>query len=258
MKGDSPPPNNEAWVHADTLFVESSTKKSDACTLSSDLLCLEICTCTVTQCHDKRSNTATTTTTTTTTTTMEILAAGGVDGRIHFFEIPKERTEPIQRIYSIAAHDGRVNSLCWDPIDSFLYSIGHDGCVCCWSIDKHHDQSEDNLYQQQIRVRVVTKFSIANERITAIAIGNSICNSTTNNHLAVGTHNGSIYFLSLQHIDNNWELGCIRKHAIECYEGCPIITSLCMLHVPGRPNDDVSSICVLVVGHSLGMGYITV
>jgi WD40 repeat protein len=230
--------SNETWVHAATLSVDTTTAL-DACTLSSDLLCLAVCT--VTKWNRGKN------------ATMDILAAGGVDGRIHVFGIPQGK-EPMSKICSIAAHDGRVNSLCWDPNNSFLYSIGHDGCVCCWSIDKHHNLPDDNPFQQ-IGVRMVTKLSLTNERTTAMAC----LNSAAKNKLAVGTHNGSIYFLSLECVCNKWELVCTRKHAVECYEECPIITSLCLLHFPGQADDDDASVTsILIVGHSLGMGYIIV
>lgn len=118
------------------------------CTLSSDLLCLASCSCRglVDAAKDDAASAAD-------RTGFTVLAAGGVDGRIHFWdESFRKKTETNAKSSKIsnddgdesmapvvvAAHNGRVNALQFFRLDddhaSGLLSVSHDGTIQCWSL----------------------------------------------------------------------------------------------------------------------------
>jgi len=85
------------WKKAHTIRIDSSL---DACTLSSDLLCM--------------------------TRWNQTLFAGGVDGRIHAWDDIKKPSMPI------LAHEGRVKDMV--IIQDVLVSAGQDGYIREWEI----------------------------------------------------------------------------------------------------------------------------
>jgi WD40 repeat protein len=118
--------NDSEWIHCSTTSIESypslrmhsSASPSNVLpsTLSSDILCLEVCDICITP--SDRST---------------IIAAGGVDGRIHFY-LDCHVTTRLQHLTTVTAHQGRVNVLSFDVTQQVLMSGSHDGSVMLWSL----------------------------------------------------------------------------------------------------------------------------
>jgi WD40 repeat protein len=189
---------------------------------------------------------------------MDLLLAGGVDGRIHVWNSKDMGNQPLFRW---SAHDGRVNCLCFLDQQSqhLLLSGSHDGSVKCWSMK--HVPHHVLVNEKRRRKNEVQTFELANQvnlgeaRITAIT--SCYCNKDDGNDMkhcfAFATHNGFIYIAtvvmsaSTSTNENSVVELCISSK-IEL-PGGPMVNALCCLsHSDG--NDDYTT---LVIGHSLGL-----
>lgn len=115
-----------AWRDLETVAVDSNPDAA-ACTLSSDLLCLALCKCSSTAALSS---------------SVDILAVGGVDGRIHFFWITSNESGRMEPAGVISAHKGRVNALYFEAEHQFLFSVSHDGATHCWSLGVEHSNRD--------------------------------------------------------------------------------------------------------------------
>ena len=104
-----------SWQHDSKLEIESSLEMG--CTLSSDLLCLEVCN---TNTEDRLSSSA----------KLAYLFAGGVDGRLHRWKLDGS----LKNAEHISAHQGRVNGILVCEVFNALVSIGSDGVLLCKSM----------------------------------------------------------------------------------------------------------------------------
>lgn len=257
--------NSNTWTQASTITVNSCppTEAGGACTLSSDLLCLAPCTCQV-SFQNYTGN-------------KSVLAAGGVDGRIHFFwqGALDDNDGRLQKVCVVATHNGRINALKFDSEQQLLLSASHDGSVRCWTIiivDRSHN-FETTLPNLSVCLAASHTVS-ADSRVTALNCWKDIRNSSDLVTVAAGTHIGHVYVMSLR-VWNSCEAepGQIRR----CYEfvvkdeaqiSCnssegnsalkPTINALCPLkHVSGTCAKSPWSSTTIVVGHSHGLGFLS-
>ena len=238
--------NNE-WTHIGTTSITSSPAVSLAntsnptsnavCTLSSDLLCVEICNV-VTALNQ----------------TNTIIAVGGVDGRIHFYKDRRTETDGLEHLVSVTAHRGRVNVLSYDTTRQCLMSGSHDGTIHGWSL--HWNIVGRN--KVLVVDRIASHQFHDGQRVTALLCFTPQRSNSSSMHVIAGTHNGSIHLLAIL---GNTELG---KCAIVQISGTrivngngdidadgPIINAFCHLHA--NPSSYISP-DVLMVGHANGMG----
>lgn len=243
------------WAHISTACISSSptntaalmtkshsnTVGGTACTLSSDLLCLEVCTIVSTS---NQINT--------------ILAVGGVDGRIHFYIDRNVETDSMEHLVSIVAHRGRVNVLSYDKSRRYLISGSHDGTIHCWSFhldDISHNEtlSVDRIASHQYHDGI---------RVTALLCFTSQRSNGSSMSIIAGTHVGSIHLLTIiQSKDlDKCEMVQISDIAInnssgETNENGPMINAFCRLD--GVPSLSTSP-GTFVVGHSHGLGIVQI
>ncbi len=123
-------------MHFDKLQVDSSVELG--CTLSSDLLCLAIH-----QYCGNQNDGVDIFSGASTSKTMEMslqceLVAGGVDGRIHRWRMKGTSFDEAE---ATSAHEGRVNGFVICRELNALVSIGNDGFLVCWKINKDESMS---------------------------------------------------------------------------------------------------------------------
>ena len=229
-----------AWRHFKTLSIDSNPHASS--TLSSDLLCLAPCYVGESQPKNKLSPKV-------------ILAAGGVDGRIHFFW--DNENDTMKPAGVIRAHNGRVNALHFDVLHHLLFSVSHDGSIHCWSLSLEGSSS--------LSVSLLASHSLPDDsRITVVTCWRE--NSVSKNHsqdiataaiyVAVGTNRGRVVLLSLSFGDGDKQSSyqfCalqsihIAGDQFTRSDDAPVVTALCKLE----------SSTVLMIGHSRGIGYVS-
>jgi WD40 repeat protein len=236
------------FSHWKKSTIESSP--TDGSTLSSDLLCLSGTR------HVSNENGS----------KMDLLLAGGVDGRIHVWNSKEMGGNQPQS--SLAAHDGRVNCLCFlDASQNILLSGSHDGLLKCWSMKHvpHHvhdidDEQKHDMKNEAFTLELANQVNVGETRITAIA---SCCSKNDDNddmkhrRFAFGTHNGLIYTATVVKMndsstsakENSAELSIADKIELP---GSPMINALCCISHPDV-NDDCFTSTTLVIGHSLGL-----
>jgi hypothetical protein len=241
------------WDHVSSTTIESSNNGA-LCTLSSDLLCLEVCrVVSSTQCGT-------------------IVAVGGVDGRIHFYCISSEKSQ-LQKISSLPAHQGRVNVLSYDTRQQILISGSHDGTIHCWSLfndNKSLDSTNECITTPLSSLLIVCVASYQYNigvRITALSCFATSGGCTLN--ILTGTQNGSIHLLSLtlNTACDRYELvlrdaiqigrNTINKiDSLERIKVGPIINTFCRLTDDDTQYRESSGVPLdaFVVGHSQGMG----
>jgi WD40 repeat protein len=261
------------WTHAATIFVDScpEMESGGACTLSSDLLCLGHCRCRL----SLESSGA--------IATVSVLAAGGVDGRIHFFWEPFGDTDSdtdgrnMQKVIVVAAHQGRVNALHYDHEQQLLFSASHDGTVQCWSLAVEDAQDVDRQPTSSCRsnlsvARVASHtFNDAPIRVTALACWKTTRDNFDLVNVVAGTNNGLVCVLSLRARNSTapsgqtrklYEFSLVEKVQIRCSNAdntldTPTINALCPLpHASGTVSKSLGS-TTIVVGHSHGLGFLT-
>jgi WD40 repeat protein len=260
-KSIGPRSKNEtsAWTHMSTTSIASTspnalvgtTTKSPnssigtVCTLSSDLLCLEVCT--VVTSSSSSNHRAT------------IVAVGGVDGRIHFYW---DRQNPIQyglqHLITITAHQGRVNGLSYDETRQRLISGSHDGTIHCWSVQWNHMDHNESITIDQI---ASYEFNDG-VRVTALLYFSSQRSNGTSMNIIAGTQVGSIHLLAItdKMESGKCEILATSDIYIDNYDGeargnGPIINAFCHLRVKTISN---TSLNTFVVAHSQCMGIIQV
>jgi len=241
--------DEDGWRNLETVSIDSSPNNA-VCTLSSDLLCLTHCRC---RLAVKSSQ------------SIDLLVAGGVDGRLHFFwNAENGRMKPAR---VVSAHAGRVNALHFDASSQFLFSVSHDAAIHCWhlvveQIDARGD--EGTLASLSVSLMATHKIK-GDSRITALTCwrrdyDNLAQDDTTSDiRVAVGTNKGFVSLLSLVVAKELTENSCQFK-------------GLQDVEIANENNDDfgtvdppavVTALCrlesrrVLVVGHSRGLGYIS-
>jgi len=242
------------WRHFDTVSIDSSPTKGAACTLSSDLLCLAQCCCT---------STSTSQTGTYQNSTVRIMAAGGVDGRIHFFWNDDENDGKLKPANVVSAHKGRINALHFDPAQQLLFSVSHDGSLHCWSLAILDQSAGGRQHHELVVSRVASHCFGEDYRITALHCWREHSNADPKDRtvicIAAGTHNGCVYLLTLRPVDSRsrvaFEFGLFRDIQIAAEDDPPVITSLCALQLPSGYNKAIG--VNLLVGHSQGFGIVS-
>lgn len=203
------------YRHCKKLEIQSCSKFG--ATLSSDLLCLGVY--------------------------GDFLFAGGVDGRIHKWDIGNE----FQYNEAVSVHDGRINKMLVLNDIQILVSVGNDGYVRYRDLTQTHDSASASWC-------FVSDSNTTNEETVRITSICSIQESKTKVELAIGTACGMIRFLSIvRDLDGN----SISLHPIDYtvhIEKRGTITSL-----QYYPRDTPSDIChgVILVGHSNGAAFLT-
>jgi WD40 repeat protein len=258
---------NGKWMQTKTVAIDSSPplifssgREPSVCTLSSDLLCLELCKIASPTQSD-----------------VIVFAAGGVDGRIHFFLDSETATRKhIDNIATVVGHQGRVNVLSFDEKSQLLFSGSHDGSVNCWQLSLKHGSSRDSdvSLSPKLIVCIVASYGFAADiRVTALSCSTVKPNLDCMNdsvEVLIGTQNGQIHLLSL--VISRDELKSRRHNFVSCdfvhlgiesenltgtRERSPIIHTFCRL----IDNDFNTSIRRIppsfIVGHSHGFGSVT-
>ena len=256
------------WRHFETISIDSSpSKEGAACTLSSDLLSLTHCYCSVAFGAQASSPSP---------PPVSILAAGGVDGRIHFFWNSDDEDGKMKPATFVSAHNGRVNALHFDFQCQVLFSVSHDGSIRCWSLKVNDDETSGS---RSLSVSLVAWHNIGPEcRITALSCWQDCQNSNNSEKwhrpiqdgsrtivVAVGTQNGLVGVLSFRrtgerHPQSKYQFALLRKIQIADKgtdaDDTPVVSALCPL-LQYSPGGDESSRTALVVGHSRGLGFIS-
>lgn len=244
--------DEDGWRNFETVTIDSSPNA--ACTLSSDLLCLAHCRCYYLAAAAESPQQS-----------IDILAAGGVDGRLHFFRNDvNDRMKPAA--VAVSAHAGRVNALYFDVSTQFLFSVSHDAAIHCWSLEVEQIDTGKEEIAPSLTVSLVAthKMKDGSSRITALTCWRRQYDNPTQDNLtseiivAIGTNKGTVSLLSLlcakRKIPNSCQFGELQNVEIanESDESGavdpPVVTALCRLE----------SCRVLVVGHSRGLGYIPI
>ena len=251
-------------MQSGTFSVESSPTNLSAtgdsgapvCTLSSDLLCLELCTIALPSL-----------------TELVVVAAGGVDGRIHFFLDADTSMSPrTDSIATVVGHQGRVNTLSFDKKSQLLFSGSHDGFVHCWqlSFNNGFGISPEDLQSQKLAVFLVASYHFtAAARVTVLLcintkeMGGKAADSID---VLVGTQNGQIHLLSLLNRHPHIFSHCARLNVSDVVESemnskkketAPIINAFSCLNDNDYKSRGRSVPLAIVVGHSKGLGLVS-
>lgn len=217
---------NEEWEHLRKRTIESSPDLG--ATLSSDLLCLA-------QFQD-------------------LLCSGGVDGRVHIW--PSDPGDSLQPLRSIAAHDGRVNTLVTVPLDGnpdscLLFSAGHDGVLQCRKLER----SEDGPHNIMVSGQPIGSLQILDESDEAVRIAAMTCHSLPGNNnksvcALVGTTSGVLHKVLVSANDDGAWTSCEMKHHSNVNLDIDETTIHSMLAV-GELEE--SSCSCTIVGHAKGL-----
>lgn len=238
-------PNN-IWRHYETMSVDSNP--NDSCTLSSDLLCLANC-----RLGDKQKNQW---------SQVRVLAAGGVDGRIHFFW-DKDKSGNLTPARVVMSHKGRVNALHFNEQHQILFSVSHDSSLQCWSMAvRNQDGGGPSLSVSPLAYHQ----SAGHDRITALTCWRDDYGATHGQdsataevQVAVGTNKGDVQLLSLFCTTTDLEkkpsyifnvlqtIPISAGDASAPADDAPVVTALCKL----------GSSPVLIIGHSRGLGFVS-
>jgi WD40 repeat protein len=125
--------NGGNYQHMHKLKIESSVQMGS--TLSSDILCLATASISKLNNRDDCSDG-------TIDGTINLLLAGGVDGRMHLWTMTTTKSETVHGnasiifncVGSISAHQGRVNAIAVCPVMNVVISVGNDSSIHCRQI----------------------------------------------------------------------------------------------------------------------------
>ncbi|KAL7517075.1 hypothetical protein ACHAWX_002039 [Stephanocyclus meneghinianus] len=251
----------EVWLHDQAnyqhlckLQIESCTKLG--ATLSSDLLCLATYRCCVNE-HvmdslpqaNQQSHSH--------------LIAGGVDGRLHSWVIPKsfhgfnKSTNGFVNAGVTAAHSGRINDILVCNQIGALVTVGSDGCVTCRMISssKPFDEWETSCIDMT-DVVVPAGSSI---KLTSSCI---VVEEATQVIAAVGSSTGNLFLIRISKVDtDNLKLSLLTRfhiynlrvdahyciHSLCCFEYCCSFRESCS-HVIAVGHSNGLSLCLLSLG----------
>lgn len=206
------------WNHAATRSIESSLE--EGATLSSDLLCL---------CA---------------TDDIDCFFAGGVDGRIHAWSFDATVKDPL---YSIRAHDGRINTMVYSSCAELFFSSGHDGSIQC------RRAYDGNRLVRTPDAQITIKNADGEPaRATALCI---VSEKDDHVQLVAGTANGELAYVEATVTNDRVLLS--EMSAGELYHHFPdrpMINAICLLKSSKAIGDTWS----LAVGHSLGLNLISI
>jgi WD domain, G-beta repeat len=275
MNVDIPPRSWTPAAAAGSMVVKSCVEPNQACTLSSDLLCLATCRVVVvvvvvdkdgSRRHEQ---------------CFSILAVGGVDGRIHFYHHANtsyytngHQTRPcndLALVTTMAAHQGRVTALRFVPEEQILISASHDGTVHCWSLGCRHETNDDSSgCRLPGNLSVVCVASVALDAGTRItALDTTTCHSLPLQHqqqqlqVLVGTHNGQVIAFGLQKccrqhgLDSSFEFLEQRRWYMEpCLDDSLVRQQPTVVHAVCALSNQASNTSIIVVGHSHGIEFL--
>lgn len=211
-----------AYQHVQKLQIESSVEMGS--TLSSDLLCIA----TYSEFDADGANT-------------NNLVAGGVDGRIHRWTIQDNN---FLDSGAISAHDGRVNALAVCNNINVLVSVGNDGCINCWSMDKPNP-SEWKVSSLDV-CRHGSESSSATKKITSSCIVHEEVHRAV---IAVGTSCGKVSLVEIIKSEgNNLRVSFLKDRTIIGLEEggeANVIHALC--------SKKHEKFCRLIIGHRSGL-----
>ena len=218
--------NYQEYKHMCKLQIESSVEMGS--TLSSDLLCLATY-----RCDD---------------TLESYLLAGGVDGRLHRWVLPK-RMDNIRKGNEfsaagvIAAHNGRVNNILVCKEFGTIVSVDANGCVVCRRISSNQDFED----WETKTINLVDDSSPNSPiKLTSSCIMREDSSQAT---ISVGSSCGCIFLVQMSKEENKVKLDALTHHIIskgadERYN----IHSMCS--VPSIGHQSSSS--MIAIGHSNG------
>jgi len=194
--------------------IEVQSCSSFGATLSSDLLCLGVY--------------------------GHFLFAGGVDGRIHKWDIESE----FKYHEAVSVHDGRINKMLLMNQMKILVSVGNDGYVRCRDLSK--EATHDPILTSWRFESDSTEVDEETVRITSLC---SIHENESQADIVIGTACGMIRILSIgrESVGNSISLQRIDYRA--CLENRSTITSLQFY-----PKDTSSNTGhdIILIGHSNG------
>ena len=194
--------------HVSKRTIENSVELG--ATLSSDLLCM----CSING---------------------EVLASGGVDGRIHLWSFDPRDLEPL---FCVPAHAGRVSSIVFSSELNALFSVGYDGTLAVFLASYN-------------RLEQIAHFSFEGcPKLTHVCIIETKEGSCTC-AIAIGTADGEILFVSLQRRGESVSK-LVEKRL--CLNGDSMIYSICPVVSPENKTDD----SFILVGHASGLDKIRV
>jgi WD40 repeat protein len=199
--------NPDTWKTAGTVSIGSAVEGT--CTLSSDLLCLT----TIATNNKDRS----------------LVVAGGVDGRIHFFrhdlfEVDDDDSWPS----CISAHQGRVNSLCFEPTSGILFSASSDATIGCWTMVKGYKGATNLAF-----------LNVSNKVLCC-----SSWHDKSNVFVAAGTNDGSVEIFAASADETHQQYLKFQKlHHVQM-AGQPAINAVKPIRL--------GAMTIIAVGHSNG------
>jgi WD40 repeat protein len=249
---DVPPRSTTEWSRAGSIVVNSCAAPNKACTLSSDLLCMATCRVVVVVDKDAQRQEQ-----------CSILAVGGVDGRIHWYNLTASnsgQTRPYDNIAlaTLAAHQGRVTALRFVPEEQILISASHDGTVQCWSLCCHDTKSSGIC---DLSVLCVASAALdTGTRITAL----DTCHSLPLQQqlqVLVGTNNGQVVAWCLQKcrpgLDKSFEFVEQRRWQMEpCLDDSIVQPQPPTIHAVCALSNQAFERSIVVVGHSHGIEFL--
>jgi WD domain, G-beta repeat len=199
--------NPNTWKTAGTVAIGSAVEGT--CTLSSDLLCL--------------------TTIATNNKDRHLVVAGGVDGRIHFFRhdllpVDNDDSWPLY----ISAHQGRVNSLCFEPTSGILFSASSDATIGCWTM-VNGCKSATNLAFLNVSSKVLCCSS---------------WHDRSNVFVAAGTNDGSVEIFAASTDETHQQYLKFQKLHLVQMAGQPVINAVTPIRL--------GAMTIMAVGHSNG------
>lgn len=199
--------------------IEVQSCASFGATLSSDLLCLGV--------YD------------------HFLLAGGVDGRIHKWDIGSE----FKYHEAVSVHDGRINKMLLLKYMKILLSAGNDGYVRC--IDLSEEATHDPILTNWRFESDSTASDEETVRITSLC---SIHENESQADIAIGTACGMIRFLSIRRgsVGNSISIKSIDYRAR--LDDGSTITSL--QYYPKDTSSDTGH-DIILIGHSNGAALCT-
>lgn len=224
----TPGKNSDEWGHLKKRAIESSPELG--ATLSSDLLCLA-------QFED-------------------LLCSGGVDGRIHVWS--SDPINSLQPKRSIAAHDGRVNTLVTVPLATndgnnpnacLLFSSGHDGILQCRKLER---DVKDNV---MLTKHAIGSLQILDECGGAVRVAAMTCHPLVENdnqtvRVRLGTTVGVLFEVLVTSSDDGAWTSCAMKQISIVNLGME--TSIHAMLTTSRELEESSCSCT-IVGHAKGL-----
>jgi hypothetical protein len=234
------------YQHVCKLQIESCTELG--ATLSSDLLCLATYSCCV-NAHFMDSLSQSN------QQSDSYLLAGGVDGRLHRWVMPKsfygfnKSTNGFVKAGVIAAHRGRINDILVCNQIGALLTVGSDGCVTCRMISSSKPfNSWETSWIDMTDAVLPSESSI---KLTSSCI---VVEEFTQVIVAVGSSCGNLCLLRISKIDHdNLKLSILKRFEISNLRDDKhhCIHSLNCVKCRSRQLDSCSY--VIAVGHSNGL-----